>query len=266
MKSVEWHLERRKGIGASDANILVAGDDEAILSLWREKRGEGEAEDLSWVLPVQIGIATEELNLNFYEHVTGLGVLGRGKMLTHPEHQFMRATLDGMAYCPKRGAVVVEGKHVNAFTNIPECVQKYLPQCTHAMLITGAKHCDLSIIKGTQEHVIRPLELDPFYSEALVDLERQFWECVQTGKPPRELPKVVTPVPLEDMAERDMTGQNSWAVEAAGWLQTRASHTAYVGHEKALKSLVGAADRRCYGAGIEITRNRAGSLAIKEIK
>ena len=50
-----WHAERRKGIGGSDANIIMSGDPERLIALWREKRGEAEPEDLSGNLAVQMG-------------------------------------------------------------------------------------------------------------------------------------------------------------------------------------------------------------------
>ena len=31
---------RHRGIGGSDANIILSGDDERLVRLWREKRGE----------------------------------------------------------------------------------------------------------------------------------------------------------------------------------------------------------------------------------
>jgi hypothetical protein len=41
-------------------------DEDALLRLWREKRGEVEPEDLSGNLVVQLGLATEELNRRWY--------------------------------------------------------------------------------------------------------------------------------------------------------------------------------------------------------
>ena len=43
---------RNRGIGGSDANIILSGDDERLLRLWSEKRGEAEPEDLSGRLSV----------------------------------------------------------------------------------------------------------------------------------------------------------------------------------------------------------------------
>jgi predicted phage-related endonuclease len=39
--------ERRHFIGGSDARIIMGQDETALLRLWREKRGEAAAEDLS---------------------------------------------------------------------------------------------------------------------------------------------------------------------------------------------------------------------------
>jgi predicted phage-related endonuclease len=51
------------------------GDDlEALVRLWREKRGEVEPEDLSGNLIVQLGTATEDLNRQWYERNTGHSV------------------------------------------------------------------------------------------------------------------------------------------------------------------------------------------------
>ena len=38
---------RRTFVGGSDARIIMGNDEEALLRLWREKRGEAEPEDLS---------------------------------------------------------------------------------------------------------------------------------------------------------------------------------------------------------------------------
>jgi len=44
---------RRFFIGGSDARIIMGNDEDALLRLWREKRGEAEPEDLSGNLIVQ---------------------------------------------------------------------------------------------------------------------------------------------------------------------------------------------------------------------
>jgi predicted phage-related endonuclease len=55
--------ERRYFIGGSDARIIMGGDQDALLRLWREKRGELEPEDLSDNLVVQLGLVCEALTM-----------------------------------------------------------------------------------------------------------------------------------------------------------------------------------------------------------
>jgi hypothetical protein len=73
------------------------GDDEAALhSLWREKRGEEEPEDLSSNLIVQLGVVTEHLNRQWYERNTGLAIKDVQRRVHHPVVRWMAATLDGV--------------------------------------------------------------------------------------------------------------------------------------------------------------------------
>src|SRR5215218_2611761 len=62
---------RRQFIGGSDARIIMGDNEAALRRLWQEKRGEVEPEDLSGSLVVQLGLATETLNREWYERNTG---------------------------------------------------------------------------------------------------------------------------------------------------------------------------------------------------
>ena len=87
--------DRRYFIGGSDARIIMGDDEAALLRLWREKRGEGEPEDLSGNLIVQLGLATEELNRRWYEANTGQVITDVQRQVWHPAVRWMAATLDG---------------------------------------------------------------------------------------------------------------------------------------------------------------------------
>lgn len=95
MHSDEWHAARRLGIGGSDAGIIMGGDEEKILRLWREKRGEVEPEDLSRVLPVMMGSFTEPFNVLWFEQEANKRVISRGDTRVSPDHPWMRCNLDG---------------------------------------------------------------------------------------------------------------------------------------------------------------------------
>ena len=85
-------VERPKTIGGSDAVRIMEGD---WHTLWKEKTGRQEPEDLSWVLPVQIGILTEKKNKEWFEHETGHKLLSASNQHDFTD-DFRHASLDGM--------------------------------------------------------------------------------------------------------------------------------------------------------------------------
>src|SRR5688572_24145227 len=87
---------RRSFIGGSDARIIMGSDEAALVRLWREKRGEIGAEDLSGNLIVQLGTATESLNRSWYERNTGHRVTDVQRRVKHSAISWMAATLDGI--------------------------------------------------------------------------------------------------------------------------------------------------------------------------
>ena len=65
--------DRRTFIGGSDARIIMGKDEDALLRLWREKRGEADPEDLSANLIVRLGTATASSHLVAVDHVIDRG-------------------------------------------------------------------------------------------------------------------------------------------------------------------------------------------------
>jgi hypothetical protein len=83
---------RRSFIGGSDARIIMGNDEEALVRLWREKRGEVEPKDLSGNLLVQLGVATEALNRRWYEANTGQVITDIQRRIRHPTLRWMAAS------------------------------------------------------------------------------------------------------------------------------------------------------------------------------
>ena len=65
-------VDRSTILGGSDANRIMRGD---WHTLWLEKTKRQEPEDLSWNLPVQIGLHTETVNRLFFEKETGISTI-----------------------------------------------------------------------------------------------------------------------------------------------------------------------------------------------
>lgn len=263
MKTPEWHAERRTRIGGSDAGKIVNGE---WHQLWLEKTGRSEPEDLSWVLPVQIGIVTEELNLAFFEHATGHQVFGRSEVYVHPEYPFIGATLDGLTLIGKKPAIV-QAKHVNAFSKIEEVEQRYYAQCAHEMLCTGASLAFLSVFLGTQKHEIVEIHRDREYTTRLLELETEFWHYVEIDEPPPQGETLAIPAKPETFRVVDMHGNNMWGSLATDWLTNIAASRACDKAAKELRALVEADVGHAFGHGVEIKRAKDGkALYLREAK
>lgn len=261
-----WYDRRRAALGGSDANILMGGDDAAILQLWKEKRGEGESEDLSRVLPVQMGVWTEPFNLYWYGLMTGRSVTNSGEARAHPTYPFMACTLDGLTTTNDGTPAVFEAKHVNAFAKIEEVEQRYQPQVHHNMAVCGVERAVLSVFVGTLKWECTEVELDDWYLAELMDRERAFWAAVQSGEPPVSMPAVAAPVAPEKWRTVDMTGSNEWASLATDWLANRDAAKTFEKATKGIKELVADDVGEAAGHGVVAKRAKNASIRISEAK
>lgn len=260
-------LARRKlGIGGSDARKILSGNPEDVLALWQEKRGEREADDLSRNLPVQLGSYTEPLNAAWYEMNTGREIWACGEERRSPAFDWMYVTLDGLTTTEDGEEAVWEAKHVNAFSKMDEVVQRYMPQLHHAMHCTQLNRALLCVFKGTTEQHIIDVRRDDWYLAQLIEAERDFWDCVVTGRPPVAVDPTAATEAIEAIRIVDMAGSNSWADAAASWIETRPSAALFERSAKDLKGLIPDDAKVAFGNGVRITRRKNNSLVIEPDK
>ena len=250
----------RKGkLTASRVACLMRGDAPAILRLYDEMIGEAIPEDLSGVWPVRLGEATEKLNLDWYEQ-NGSPLSRRGEVVVHPTLPWAAATLDAWddtLGCP------VETKHVGGREPLEVIIERYQPQMQWQMECTGAKQCALSVIMGANAPIVEYIERDADYAGEMVRRGAQFMACVAARRPPVALEPVAAPIDATKVF--DMTGNNSWAAHAATWRDNKAAAELCKDAEKTLKAIVPAEAKKCHGHDIQITRDRAGRLSLREI-
>lgn len=255
---------RKNAIGGSDANIILSGDAERILKLWRLKRGEIDPDNLDDVLPVQMGNATEPFNRFWFTKNTGWSVTCAGDEHLSFDYPHMSATLDGIAGHETEGQALFEAKHVNQFAKEAETLAKYTPQLHHNMIVTGLSRAVLSVFYGTFNWRAHWIDFDPIYADALIYAETRFWQCVKSGEPPAEMPVVEAPV--EAVKIVDMSMSNSWSEHAANWLAHKAAAKKFGDAADSIKELVEADVKEARGKGIVVTRSKSNSLSIKAIK
>jgi len=239
--------ERCRYIGGSDANIILSGDRDRILGLWREKRGEARPEDLSGNLAVMLGCWTEPFNRLWYETVTGQRVDRIDITLTCPDNDWRRCTLDG--YLVEANSIW-EAKHTNAFAKPDEVLARYMPQLQHNMAVARVERAILSIIFGNHKYEIIEVAADWVYQIELLQAEIDFWDCVTTGREPVPAPPPLAPKPV-GVREICLDGNNAWAAAAADWLANRAAAKIHASACTTIKELVEDDVARAFGHGIE---------------
>lgn len=259
MLTAEQIKARAGKLTASRVACLMGGDAAEIMQLYLEMTGESEPEDLSHVWPVQLGSATEQLNLDWFEMNNG-PLVWRGKVVVHPDHSWAAATLDAWFEplgCP------VECKHVGGREPLEVIIDRYQPQMQWQMAVTGAAECALSVIMGANAPIVEFIPRDHEYIAEMIVRGKQFMDCVAKRRPPVALGPVAPP--CDPTKVIDMVGNNSWGNSAAIWLSTKQAAKDCTDAEKVLKALVPADAKKCTGHSIQITRDRAGRLSLREL-
>nr|WP_233288202.1 YqaJ viral recombinase family protein [Bradyrhizobium brasilense] len=258
------HHDRRAFIGGSDARIIMGDDQDKLVRLWREKRGELAPEDFSRNLIVQLGIATENLNRNWYQGCTGQTVIDIQKRVRHPVHAWMAATLDGIV---ERTGAVFEAKFMLPWTFTEEtAAAKHMAQLQHNMWVVAARSAVLSVITGGGKWIEITVHADPLYQHLLLTAEKKFWRCVQSGEPPALFGSEAPRPRLAAVKVVDMTASNLWAECAASYLRTRVAHGDHERAKAELKKLVPEDAKEAFGCGIRAKRAKSGAISFDPVE
>ena len=252
---------RHRGIGGSDANVILSGDKERIVRLWREKRGESPPEDLSDRLSVMLGSWTEAFNRQWFEKVSGKHVVDAGLQLICKRHRWRNCTLDGVV---ELGGAVFEAKHTNAFSKPEEVLERYMPQLQHNMAVANADRAILSVIFGNAKYEMFEVAADWLYQLDLLNAEKAFWNAVLSGEPPMAVAPPVAPLPVATR-EVSFEGNNAWASAAADWLEYGTAARTHATACRTLKELIDEDVKRAFGHGIEAKRSKSGAVTIREL-
>jgi putative phage-type endonuclease len=259
--SPEQHAQRRLGIGASDAKIIMQGTPEEQLKLLKLKRGEIEPEDLSHILPVAMGVVTEELNRHWFEQVTGFYLSNVGWSTKSTGYPWMRATLDGWVMgleCPW------EAKHMNAFADMDSAVRQYMPQLQHQMVVCNRDKAVLSVFFGTLKHDWLVVPRNEEYCKQLIEREALFWHWVESGETPIELLPIEAPVLPSQMRTVDMQGNNYWADNASAYLASEAAAKVHENAKKSIRDMIEADVGTAHGYGVVAKRAKNGAITIRK--
>jgi predicted phage-related endonuclease len=141
--------------------------------------------------------------------------------------------------------------------------EKHMAQLQHNMWVTHLRSSVLSIITGGGKWVEITIPMDPLYLSVLVQAEKKFWRCVQSGEPPHLINAEAPRPRIEAIRIVDMSSSNSWA-EFAGLF--RSTREAFLDHERAkgeLKALMPEDAKEAIGHGVRAKRSKSGAVSFE---
>ncbi len=181
-KSEDWYEWRRKGIGASDAPIIMGVSPyKTPYQLWEDKTGRRTEEESNWA--TRRGNENEPRARAHYEFIRGVDAPPR--VCEHYQLRWLRASLDGY-YEIDQQKVVIEikcpGKAEHEGAKEGKVPAKYYPQCQHQLMVTGADRVDY--ISYNVDIAIVEVYPDREYISNYLQKALAFWQLVQTDTPP----------------------------------------------------------------------------------
>jgi putative phage-type endonuclease len=246
----EWHRWRLKGIGASDAPVLM-GDAgfKTARRLWSIKTGR--AGENAPGLAARRGRELEELARQAYERQVGIQM--EPLCLVHDELEWMRASVDGMSF---DGSIVLEIKCPMSQRDRLAAQQGRIPAHYYAQL----QH-ELEVSRATEVHywsfdgragILIRINADREYLKRLLDAEAAFWQRVTED---------CWPETVGD--ELDLSTDPKWHQVALSYRAARVQLEAAAAEERKLREMLKrmATARRTYGCGVEVLKSsRKGAV------
>jgi len=188
MTRQEWLEERTRGIGGSDASIILGLNKyRTPFELWLEKTGQTNVEE-SQAEAAYFGNLLEEVVAKEFEIRSGKKVRRNNFMMQHPEYNFITANIDRKVVGED---AILECKTASAFLakdwESEEIPAPYLVQVQHYLGVTGYKHAYIAVLIGGQRFVWKDIERDEELIQMIFDAEVHFWNHHVLGNVPPAL-------------------------------------------------------------------------------
>jgi putative phage-type endonuclease len=189
----DWLAVRKQGIGSSDAGAAVGLNPyKSQLELWLEKTGRDAAlpkiDPQDEESPAYWGNVLEPIVAWHYSKRTGKKVRRINAVLQHPDPElpWMLANID-REVIGADDVQILECKTagINGARLWKEGVPEYVQlQVMHQLAVTGKQAADVAVLLGGQHLEIHRIDRDEQMIARLIELERKFWQYVQTDTPP----------------------------------------------------------------------------------
>ncbi len=194
-RSPEWHADRQRGLGSSDAPIITGdaprswGDPiELLQRLYGEKTRLLDPADRPDNTLMEWGRRLEDVIADWYTDQTRTRLQRIGRR-THPDHEWMSASLDRhtVGVRPRRLVEVKTAPFGGDQWGEPgtaEIPMHVLVQTQHQMAVVGYTVADVAVLIHGSDPRIYTVERDDALIADLIELESEFMACVREGRTP----------------------------------------------------------------------------------
>ena len=186
-----WLEFRRRGIGGSDvAAICGLNPYRGALRVWLEKKGQSPQQETTEAM--ELGEWLEDSIAEYFAKKKGFAIRQSGVILQHPVHTFMLASIDRWVDEGGGKEGVLEVKNVGermakewldleGDNSVPDY---YTLQVQHYLAVTGADYAWVAPLIGGNR--LKPVRLarDDRLIDELIEIERKFWNLVETDQAP----------------------------------------------------------------------------------
>lgn len=177
MTRTEWLKARSKGIGGSDAGIILGLNKyRTKFELWLEKTGQVEPVELDNEA-IYWGNEMEDVVAKEFEKRTEKKVRRVNYMFSHPEHHFIKANLDRVVVGE---SALLECKTASAFLakewEGEEVPDTYLVQVQHYLGVTGKEVAYIAVLVGGNKFIWKEIKRDEELISIIFEAEKHFWE------------------------------------------------------------------------------------------
>lgn len=180
----EWLQLRRRGIGGSDASVIMGVNPyRSILQLWEEKTGKIPVVDNGNEFTYWGNVMEPIIRKEFMKR-TGLKVRQKHAMIFHPDYPYIFADVDGIVTDERGEKCIFEAKTASQYkeeqweNGVPE---EYVLQVQHYLAVCGMDKAYIAALIGGNRFVFHTIFRDEQLIGELLCREKAFWEgCVLT--------------------------------------------------------------------------------------
>jgi hypothetical protein len=255
-------MERKGFIGGSDLYSIMRGD---WHDLWLVKTGRKEADDLSGLFNVQLGVQTEAFNLEWLWKQTGYShrqVVTKLKMISGVPYQ---ARPDAIALDSTSNSIaIIECKHTAGHKKMSDILSAYLPQVHLYMRVMDIHQTIFSVIFGNRwEHCF--VDYDHEFWMKVSTQAHAFWQHVIEDKEPASYqPTKIdwSAVKVDGLVCRDASQDNQFVNLAHDFVNTSQSMKQHDAVKKELRSMIQDNEREVFCDLLSIKRDKRGACRI----